>query len=426
MKVGMITLGCDKNRVDAEKILANLTDYGHIITPNPSEADAIIVNTCGFIDESKSESIDAIMDMAKYKEIGSLKVLIVSGCLAERYKDELYQIDGVDHVIPLIDNDKIVEYLDNVEKVANKHSGRVLTTPEHYAYLKIADGCDNCCTYCAIPKIRGRYKSTPIEKVVDEAQRLYDEYPTKELIVVAQDTTRYGIDLYGQSKLVELLSRLCELDYQWIRLLYCYPEQVTEELITFIKDNPKMCHYIDMPLQHINDDILKKMNRRTTKNEILSKISMIKSILPDMSIRSSFIIGFPGETQEQFDELCDFISKGYIDNAGFFGYSREEGTFAYNMKNRVPKRVINQRLKKIRDIQSAIMMDKSLSLVGSVQKVIYEGIDYDKQCFVGRTQYQAPEVDTKVYFTADDIVEIGTYYDVNIKDAYYDLIGEIL
>lgn len=428
MKIGLISLGCDKNRIDSENMLAYLQNDGFELTGEPDKADIIIINTCGFIDSAKQEAIDTILEMAEYKK-DKCKYLVVTGCLAQRYmKDLEKEFPEVDmflgtanyHKMPLLIKN-MVEGQGGKCYVNDKNDRyfspkRVLTTPYHYAYLKIAEGCDNKCTYCAIPNIRGKYTSRKIEDIVDEAKSLVKDYGIKELIIVAQDVSRYGIDVYGEIKLIQLLEELSKLDVEWIRLLYLYPEQVTEELIEYIANNPKICNYIDVPCQHVSNRILKLMNRKVTKEQIVNLVSMIRQ-RGDFTIRSTFIVGFPGESQEDFDELREFIATAKLDRCGFFAYSMEEGTPASRLDGQIDEAVKLQRQEELYALQESIMADKLKERVGSVVDVIYEGIDYDLQLFYGRSIYDAPEIDTKVYFYADKPVEIGKIYKVKLQDV---------
>ena len=428
MKIGLISLGCDKNRIDSENMLAYLQDDGFELTGEPSEADIIIVNTCGFIDSAKQEAIDTILEMAQYKK-DKCKYLVVTGCLAQRYMQELEEeFPEVDLFLGTANYRKLPLFIKNMvsgsgEKCyANDKDDRdfspkrVLTTPYHYAYLKIAEGCDNKCTYCAIPNIRGKYTSRKIEDIVDEAKSLIKDYGVSELIIVAQDVSRYGVDLYGEIRLIDLLKELSQLNVQWIRLLYLYPEQVTEELIEYMASNPKICNYIDIPCQHVSNKILKLMNRKVTKEQILELIGMIRKH-GDFTIRSTFIVGFPREEQEDFDELKEFIAKAKLDRCGFFAYSMEDGTPASRLSGQIDEDVKLQRQEELYSLQEGIMAEKLKERLGSVVDVIFEGIDYDLQLFYGRSSYDAPQIDTKVYFYADKPVEIGKIYKVKLQNV---------
>ncbi len=428
MKIGLISLGCDKNRIDSENMLAYLQDEGYELTGEPSEADIIIVNTCGFIDSAKQEAIDTILEMAEYKK-DKCKYLIVTGCLSQRYMQDLEnEFPEVDMFLGTANYHKLPIFIRNMvqgqgekcyvnDKDDRKFSPkRVLTTPYHYAYLKIAEGCDNKCTYCAIPNIRGKYTSRKIEDIVDEAKSLVKDYGIKELIIVAQDVSRYGIDIYGKIKLIELLKELSALDVEWIRLLYLYPEQVTEELIEYMASNPKICKYVDIPCQHVSNKILKLMNRKVTKEQIYNLVEMIRRH-GDFTIRSTFIVGFPREEQEDFEELKEFISTARLDRCGFFAYSMEDGTPASRLSGQIAEDVKLQRQEELYALQESIMADKLKERIGSVVDVIYEGIDYDLQLFYGRSSHDAPEIDTKVYFYSDVPVEIGKIYKVKLQEV---------
>lgn len=430
-RIGIVSLGCDKNRVDTEKVLYALTESGYSIVQNVADADILVVNTCAFITSAIRESIDTILELAEQKKNRDVK-LVVMGCFAERFaldvKDELTEVDAF---IGVNSYDKVVEIFDNLDnrpivldkEPLNHTNGRVLTTPAHYAYLKIGDGCDNFCTYCTIPYIRGRYRSYPIEKLVEEAKELVAN-GVKELILVAQDTTRYGKDLYGEYKLKELLRELVKLDLYKIRILYAYPELVDDELIDLIVSEDKIAKYIDIPLQHISNKILKAMHRRNTKEQAYELLRKLKAKCPNMAIRSTFIVGFPGETQEDFIELKELISEGLIDYAGFFAYSREKGTLAYKMKNQVPYKIKKAREKELSKMQSLIIENRHAGFLGKEINVLYEGIDYNKGRFYGRPEYNAPDIDTKVYFTSSFPLEIGEVYKVKITKGGFYPIGE--
>ncbi len=427
----MISLGCDKNRVDTENVLYALTEHGYMLTQDVEEADILIVNTCAFITTAVRESIDTILELAEQKKNRDIK-LVVMGCFAERFalevKDSLPEVDAF---IGVNSYARIVEIFDRLEErpiVLEKQpckylKGRVQTTPMHYAYLKIADGCDNFCTYCSIPYIRGRYRSYPMEDLIEEAKGLADN-GVKELILVAQDTTRYGKDIYGEYKLKSLLKELLKLDFYKIRILYAYPELVDDELIEIIATEDKIAKYLDVPLQHISNPVLKAMHRRNTKEEAYTLLNKLKKRIPDMAIRSTFIVGFPGETEDDFLELKELVETGLIDYAGFFAYSREKGTVAYKMKNQVPYRIKKAREKTLSKIQSTIIEKRHAQYIGKVMDVIYEGIDYNKSKFYGRPQYNAPDIDTKIYFTSQFPLEVGEVYKVKIIKAGFNPIGE--
>lgn len=434
MKIGFISLGCDKNRVDSEKVLAMLVKKGYTITNKAEDADAIIINTCAFIRDAKVESIDAILEMVDLKKKNKDLKIIVIGCLAERYSEEVkFEIPDVDVVLGLGTYDEIENVLEGInssdiyissDKEEKYCIERVQTTPHYYAYLKIADGCNNFCSYCAIPKIRGRYRSYPMEHLLEEAKLLIKN-GVKELIVVAQDTTRYGIDLYSKKRLVELLKELCKLDFYKIRLLYAYPELVDDELIDLIANEEKMAKYIDIPLQHINDEILKKMNRRISSKTIYKLLDKIRKANPNIVIRSSFIVGFPGETKDQFLELKRFIKAGYIAYAGFFAYSQEEDTVAAKLRDQIDQKTKQKRVEQLTKIQSKVIIRNHKKYKNTSQKVIYEGIDYELDAFYGRNEFNAPDVDTKVFFIADKPLNVGEIYDVNILRPDFHLVGAV-
>lgn len=428
MKIGLVSLGCDKNRIDSENALAYLQNDGYELTADAADADIIVVNTCGFIDSAKQEAIDTILEMAQYKN-DKCKYLVVTGCLVQRYmKDLQEEFPEVDLFLGTANYHNLPLYIKNLVDGSGQRCyendkddrlfspKRVLTTPYHYAYLKIAEGCDNKCTYCAIPNIRGKYTSRSIEDIVQEARDITQEYGVQELIIIAQDVSRYGIDLYGKIMLKELLQELSKLDVKWIRLLYLYPELVDEELIDYMANNPKICKYVDIPCQHASDRILKLMNRKVTKKQISDLIAMIRK-RGDFTIRSTFIVGFPRETQEDFEELKDFVKTAKLDRCGFFAYSREEGTPASRLSGQLDDSVKLQRQEELYALQEEIMAEKLLQRVGGSVEVIYEGVDYELQLFYGRSSFDAPEIDAKVYFYADKPLEIGKIYKVKIEEV---------
>ncbi|MDE6189543.1 MAG: 30S ribosomal protein S12 methylthiotransferase RimO [Clostridia bacterium] len=438
MKIGVVSLGCDKNRIDSENMLAYLQDDGYELTADKSQADIIIVNTCGFIDSAKQESIDTILEMAELKK-DKCKYLIVTGCLTQRYMLELEEgFPEVDmflgtanyHRLPQLIKDLVAGRSErcytNGKDLRHFSPRRVLTTPYHYAYIKIAEGCDNKCTYCAIPSIRGAYTSRRIEDIVDEAAALVRDYAIKELILVAQDVSLYGKDLYGEIKLIELLKELSKLDVSWIRLLYLYPENVTEELIDYVVANDKICNYLDIPCQHVSNKILKLMNRRITNEQILSLIDMVRS-KGDFTIRSTFIVGFPQESEEDFKQLEEFIGKAKLDRCGFFTYSKEDGTAASRLGGQIDEDVKIARQDRLYELQEQAMLERMRGKLGNVVDVLYEGIDYDLQTFYGRSAYDAPEIDTKIYFVADKPLEIGTIYKVKLEELNgLDYVGRVV
>ncbi|MCL2630595.1 MAG: 30S ribosomal protein S12 methylthiotransferase RimO [Firmicutes bacterium] len=431
MKIGMVSLGCDKNRVDSEKVLFSLTSHGHTIVQDAKEADIILINTCSFIESAKKESIDTILEYSEIKRDFNKK-LVVLGCMPERYESELKEaIPEVDRFVRIKDYKDIAKIISGFENGTAENikapclSGRVLTTPPHYAYLKIADGCNNNCAYCAIPFIRGSYKSQDLDSLLSEARALKEENGVKELILVAQDTTRYGSDIYGSYKLTELLKRLLDLDFYKIRLMYCYPELVSKELLSIVEKESGMAKYLDIPLQHISNSVLKRMNRRSSGNEVRELIGEIKA-RKNIALRSGFITGFPQETESEFEELKEFIESGSIDYAGFFAYSREEGTTAFSMKPQISKRTATARATALSKIQSTNIVKNHQKYAGEIQSVIYEGIDYSKKLFFGRNQFNAPEIDTKVFFKANFPLEIGEVYPVKIDKADFNLYGEVI
>lgn len=426
MKVGLISLGCDKNRVDAERMLYALSQNGYEITDDLTEAEVIIVNTCAFIEDAKKEAIDNIFYAASLKENGKLLKLVVTGCFATRYAEEVREeLAEVDAFVPVANENDIAKIVNDLFENENETKyvcGRILTTPPHYAYLKIADGCNNRCTYCAIPSIRGKYVSEPIEKLVKEAESL-SLSGVRELILVAQDTTSYGKDIYGKPSLIPLLKELVKLDFWKIRLLYTYPELVSDELIEFLDSEPKMAKYLDIPMQHADDGILKKMNRRNNSEYLYDMVNRIRKSKNHIAIRSSFIVGFPSETEKEYDKLKEFI-KGRLDYAGFFEFSKEEGTPAYNMDGKVSKRVSKSRRLECEKLQCESTILWQDRLLGTEVEVIYEGIDYAKGKFYGRTEYCAPTIDTLVYFTSDFPLLIGKTYKVKIEKNKFHLYGK--
>lgn len=428
MKIGTVSLGCDKNRIDTENMLAFLEEDGYELTQNPEDADIIIVNTCAFIESAKTESIETIFEMAEYKKTGKCKYLVVTGCLSQRYMKELYEeMKEVDLFVGTASYKKLPEYIKEMVE-SNKRSyyendineryfskKRVLTTPQHFAYVKIAEGCDNKCTYCAIPAIRGKFTSRKIEDIVDEVNDLVDRFGVNEIVLVAQDVSKFGQDIYGDKKIVDLLKILCKTNVAWIRLLYLYPENITDELLDFMASNDKICKYLDIPLQHVSNKILKLMNRHLQRSDIDKLFDKIESY-NCFTIRSTFIVGFPRESEEDFEELHEFIKLGRIDRCGFFAYSQEEGTAAARLDGQIDNEVKLDRQAKLYKAQQKVMVKRMAKLKGQEIEVIYEGIDYDKQMFVGRSKSDAPEIDTKVYFTADNAVDIGSIYKVKIEE----------
>lgn len=439
MKLLFISLGCDKNLVDSEMMMGLLHDRGYEFTDNEEEADIIVVNTCGFINDAKEESINTILEMAKYKE-KNLKALIAAGCLVERYKNEILQelpeIDAIvgttafDKICDVVDDvlaDKKHNELESINKMCRPDVKRIITTGGYYSYLKIAEGCDKHCTYCSIPMIRGAYRSVPMDELVKEAEYLADN-GVKELIIVAQEITVYGKDLYGEKKLPELLHRLCKVPgIQWIRLLYCYPEEITDELIETIRTEKKICHYIDMPIQHASDKILKAMGRRTNNAELRNIISKLRKEIPDICLRTTLITGFPGETEEDHQILLDFIDEMEFDRLGVFTYSPEEDTKAASLDNQVDEEVKLCRKDEIMELQQEISMDKSERLVGKEIEVIIEGKASDEDVYVGRSYMDAPSVDGYVFINSEEELMSGDFAKVRIVKAMeYDLIGDLI
>ncbi len=428
-KVGIVSLGCAKNQVDAEMLLFTLKNKGFTIVNDPADADAVIVNTCGFIDSAKQESIDEIIELGKLKQDGTIKAIIVTGCLAERYKNEITkQLYEVDAAIGIGANQKIADVV--LEALNGKKTelfpdksllpmegGRVQSTPFYSAYLKVAEGCDNCCTYCAIPLIRGHFRSRQPDDVIKEAEQLAAN-GVKELNVIAQDTTRYGEDLFGEPYLAKLLKRLCKIDgFKWIRVLYCYPDRVTDELIDVIAEEDKIVKYIDIPLQHCNGEVLKNMNRRGDRESITALLNKIKSKIPNVIFRSTFITGFPGETEEQFEELADFAAEIKFQRLGCFPYSKEEDTKASLMENQIDDDIKQKRADIIMEHQQSVMAQYCESLIGSEVEVLVEGFDKLAECFFGRTYADAPEVDGCVFFTCDgEKPKAGDFVKVKITD----------
>lgn len=412
IKVGIVSLGCAKNQVDAEMMLFTLRQAGYKIIEDPSMADVAIVNTCGFIESAKQESIDEILELARLKSEGRIKAIVVTGCLAERYKSQVMeQLYEVDAVVGIGANGQIADIIDKALKGEKTESypdkmnmpmggGRVQSTQRHYAYLKVADGCDNCCTYCAIPLIRGGFRSRKIEDLVKEAENLADN-GVKELIVIAQDTTRYGMDIYGKLMLPQLLDRLCEIDkLKWIRLLYCYPDRVTDELLDCMARQEKILKYMDLPLQHCNGGILKAMNRKGDKESLSALIKHIREKVPGVILRTTFIVGFPGEGEKEFEELSEFTAQMNFERLGCFTYSQEEDTKAAEMPNQVEEEIKIRRQEIIMEQQHTIMERYCESLMGKTIEVVTEGYDKYAQCYFGRSKADSPDVDGKVFFTA--------------------------
>lgn len=436
-KISMVSLGCPKNQVDAEMMLYSLKQAGFEICSEEANADAIIVNTCGFIEEAKAEAIENILEAAKYKQGGNCKALIVTGCLAERYKDDVTEeIPEVDVCVGIGSNGKIADIVKSAiegkkqnrygeKKDLDLNGKRILGGYPFSTYLKVADGCDNCCTYCAIPKIRGKMRSRKIEDCIAEAKTLA-ENGVKELIVVAQDTTAYGTDIYGKPMLSKLLSELCKIDgLKWIRTLYTYPEKITDELLDTIAQEPKLLKYLDMPIQHVNGEILKRMNRKGNQETLTALINKIRAKIPNITLRTTLITGFPGETKEQFSELAQFVKDIRFDRLGCFTYSAEEGTAAAEFDNQIDEQTKVDRMENIMDMQMTIAAEKNEEKIGTTAEVIIEGWDDYIKCYFGRTIYDAPEVDGKIFFMAKKQHKIGDFVNVRINDCLdYDLLGE--
>ncbi len=437
-KIGMVSLGCPKNQVDAERLLFKLKEAGYEITAEEEKAEVIIVNTCGFIESAKSEAIENIVEVAGYKETGKLEVLIVTGCLAERYKEQIKkEMPEVDAVVGIGANDDIVDIVNAALNGKGEESfpekeklsllgDRILTTPFYTAYLKVAEGCSNRCTYCAIPDIRGPFRSLPIEECVSQAKALADR-GVKELVVVAQDTTNYGADIYGKPSLAQLLRELCKIEgLHWIRTLYTYPDKITDELLELMASEEKLVPYLDIPIQHCSDKILKRMNRRGNKEQLESLIENIRKKLPEVTLRTSLITGFPGESEEDFTELCEFVRKIRFDRLGCFAYSAEEDTPAAEFENQVDMQVRFDRSENIMNDQMTIAEEKNEEKIGKTLEVLVEGYDSYIKCFFGRSAADAPDIDGKVFFTAEQKLTVGSFVNVLINDVIeYDLLGQM-
>lgn len=432
MKAGFISLGCNKNLVDTEKTIALFKEHGYEIVNNPEEAEVIIINTCGFIKSAKEEAINTILEMAEYKNY-HCKYLIAMGCLVERYKKELEKsIPEVDLYIKYSEYstlwEQIEELLSNKKEYVDfdKFTDRVITTGENYAYLKIADGCSNCCTFCAIPKIRGMQKSRTMESLIEEANKLAEQ-GYEEIILTAQDTTRYGQDLYGKPKLAELLQEVCKIDkIKWIRILYSYPETITDKLIQVIKENDKICNYFDIPIQHISDSVLKRMNRKSNGESIKKLIQKLRKEIPNVILRTTVMVGFPGETEEDFEELYNFLKEAKFDKLGAFMYSKEEGTGAEKMLNQVHPATKKSRYNKIMKLQQEISRENLENKIATIQKARIDGITKNQKYYVGRTYMDVPEIDGVVYIKNTKQLNLGDWVDCKITEVKdYDLIGEI-
>lgn len=440
MNILFISLGCDKNLVDSEVMLGLLDAKGYQIVDDETQADIIVINTCCFVHDAKEESIQTILEMAEYKTEGRLKALIVTGCLAQRYRQEIIdEIPEVDAVLGTTAYDKIVEAveealagaghveLENVNALPLVDTKRLVTTGGHYAYMKIAEGCDKHCTYCIIPKLRGNYRSVPMERLIQEAKDLAEQ-GVKELILVAQETTLYGKDIYGEKSLHKLLRELCKVDgIRWIRILYCYPEEIDDNLIQVMKEEKKLCHYLDLPIQHANDEILKRMGRRTSKAQLEEIIGKLKREIPDITLRTTLITGFPGETEEQHEELKVFVDEMEFDRLGVFTYSPEEDTPAAEMPDQIPEEVKEDRQAEIMELQQEIAFAQAEDMIGEEVLVMIEGKVADENAYVGRTYKDAPGVDGLIFINTDEELMSGDFARVKVTGAVeYDLIGELL
>ena len=446
MNILFISLGCDKNLVDTEVMLGILAQRGHQMVDDENEADVIIINTCCFIHDAKEESIQNILEMAQLKENGRLKALIVAGCLAQRYKDEiLKEIPEVDAVLGTTSYEEIGNIIDSVlsDNMAERGQSRItmkdvdylpevktkrlVTTGGHFAYLKIAEGCDKHCTYCIIPKVRGNYRSVPMENLLKEAKELANG-GVKELILVAQETTVYGQDIYGEKMLPKLLRELCKINgIRWIRILYCYPEEITDELIQTMKEEPKICHYLDLPIQHASDAILKKMGRRTSKAQLIETIEKLRDAMPDIALRTTLITGFPGETEEDHEELMDFVDQMEFERLGVFTYSPEEDTPAAKMDGQIEEEVKEDRQAELMELQQDIVFEQAEDMIGRELLVMIEGKVADENAYVGRTYRDAPNVDGLIFVNTDEELMSGDFAKVKVTGAMeYDLIGELI
>ena len=434
-----VSLGCDKNLVDSEDMLGVLTRAGHEIVDDENEAEAIIINTCCFIHDAKEESVETILEMAEYKKAGTCKVLIVTGCMAQRYKQEIIEeIPEVDAVLGTTSYGEILKAVE--EAVAGRHyqeyrdidylvpdqGKRVLTTGGHFAYLKIAEGCDKHCTYCIIPKLRGKFRSVPMERLVRQAEDLAAQ-GVKELILVAQETTLYGKDLYGEKSLHRLLKELCKIKgIRWIRILYCYPEEIYDELIQTMKEEPKICHYLDLPIQHASDAVLKRMGRRTTRKELTEKVQKLRKEIPDIVLRTTLITGFPGETEEDHETLMEFVNEMEFDRLGVFTYSAEEDTPAASMEGQIPEEVKEERRDALMELQQEVSYDKGTERIGQELLVMIEGKVSGESAYIARTYGDAPKVDGYIFVQTGELLVTGDFAKVRVTGAMeYDLIGEL-
>lgn len=440
MKIMFVSLGCDKNLADSETMLGLLQEKGYSFTNDETEADVIVVNTCCFIHDAKKESIDTILEMAEYKKAGSCKALVVAGCLAQRYKSEiLEEIEEVDIVMGTTNYDEIVQAVEealknnravmqaDLQALPVVRTNRILTTGGHFAYLKIAEGCNKHCTYCIIPKLRGDYRSVPMEHLIWQAEQLAQQ-GVKELILVAQETTMYGIDLYGEKRLPQLLKELCKISgLYWIRILYCYPEEITPELVQVMKEEPKICHYLDLPIQHANNEVLKRMGRKMTKEQLVDTITMLRREIPDICLRTTLITGFPGETQEQHEEVMEFIDEMEFDRLGVFTYSAEEDTAAARLPEQIDEEVKEDWQDEIMELQQEISYDKCEEVIGRELLVMIEGKVSGENAYIARSYRDAPDVDGYVFVNTDMELMTGDFAKVKITHALeYDLIGELI
>ena len=439
MKVLFISLGCDKNLADSEEMLGLLTGKGHEIVDSEEEAEVIVINTCCFIHDAKEESIENILEMAEYKKVGTCKVLIVTGCMAQRYKEEIIEeIPEVDAVLGTTSYMDILKAIDeacegrhfqefrDINELPEDSGRRVLTTGGHYGYLKIAEGCDKHCTYCIIPSLRGRFRSVPQERLIAQAEHMAEQ-GVKELILVAQETTMYGTDLYGKKTLHLLMKELCKIKgIRWIRVLYCYPEEIYDELIQVMKEEKKICHYLDLPIQHASDRILKRMGRRTSKAQLVGIITKLRREIPDIVLRTSLITGFPGETEEDHQELMEFVDEMEFDRLGVFTYSPEEGTPAETMEGQVPEELKEERRDEIMELQQEISLEKGNDRIGQELLVMIEGKVSGESAYIGRTYGDAPKVDGYMFVQTGELLVTGDFAKVKVTGAMeYDLIGEL-
>lgn len=435
-KIAMVSLGCAKNQVDAELMLYKLDEAGYAFAEEPGLSDITILHTCGFITEAKQEAIEWLNELITLKNEGTIKKICVTGCLSERYREEFEkeypEVDGIVGISEYKDIAEIIRKIENGEKIVvfgdkEKHTmegGRVLSTAPYYAYLRVADGCDNCCTYCAIPQIRGRFRSRTMENVLDDAREL-SESGVKEVILIAQDTTRYGLDLYGRLALPELLNKLCELDFKWIRLLYCYPERITDELISVIKNQPKIVKYMDIPIQHCDGDILKRMNRKGDENSLRELIAKLRREIPGITLRTTFITGFPGETEEQFNRLGEFAQEMKFDRMGCFAYSEEENTPAAKFTDQVDEEIREHRKEILEEQQDTRVEEAFKAMIGKTAEVVVEGYDRFIGYYFGRSAAFAPEIDGMIYFKADKQPSVGDFINVKyVRVVNNNLVGE--